>query len=86
MRSTCSRFLPAARQGDTGPKRLLSQAANTAALRGELLEVFLLPGVHCAGGVERGTIEKNIYRSSPLLTLTHQAETNNHREAASSSY
>lgn len=45
--STGSRFLRAARQ-ETGSEATTrtGRNANTAALRGELLEVFLLPGVH----------------------------------------
>lgn len=51
--TTGSRFLRAAHR-DTGPEATTRQgrSANTAALRGELLEVFLLPGVHC--GRNRG--------------------------------
>ena len=49
--STGSRFLRAARR-EPGSKATprTGRNANTAALRGELLEVFLLPGVHCGRG------------------------------------
>lgn len=50
---TGSRFLRAAHR-ETGSEATTrkGRSANTAALRGELLEVFLLPGVHC--GRNRG--------------------------------